>query len=184
LELENLKRSIKEIVKPINHPKILLLNNKFPLPEPMAKKELKNAMSEALKIANEKATSFGAVLIDKNFKVIAAAANSSSTDGMLAHAEMNLLNSASSQLGDLSPYTLVSTCEPCPMCMSAILWHGIEKVYFGASIEDAAKYISQIHIKAKEIVVKSGKKGEVEGGVMREKCLDLFEVFYSGSGSE
>lgn len=148
----------------------------------MLKRDLKSAMAEALKIAHARETPFGAVLIDSDFKVLAAAANSTSTEGLLAHAEMNLLNYAGAQLGDLSPYALVSTCEPCPMCMSAILWHGIEKVYFGASIDDAAKYVSQLDIKAKEVVEKSGKKAVVEGGIMRSKCIEFFEDFYSNTG--
>jgi len=148
---------------------------KLPLPESMPKKDLKNAMAEALKIAHERGTPFGAVLIDANFKVLAVAANSTPTDGLLAHAEMNLLSYAGAQLGNLSPYALVSTCEPCPMCMSAILWHGIEKVYFGASIDDASKYLPQLKISAQEMAAQCGKKTEVRGGVMREECMELFE---------
>lgn len=141
----------------------------------MLEKDLEHAMAEALKIAHERGTPFGAVLIDKNLKIRAAAANSTSTDGLLAHAEMNLLNYAGAQLGDLSSYGLVSTCEPCPMCMSAILWHGIEKVYFGASIEDASKYLPQLEISAKEIAAQCGKKADVQGGIMREECMELFD---------
>lgn len=141
----------------------------------MVKRDLKKAMPEALKIAQEHGTPFGAVLIDKNFKVLAAAANSTSTDGLLAHAEMNLLSIAGAELKDLSPYALVSTCEPCPMCMSAILWYGIEKVYFGASIDDAAKYLSQLKIPAREVVQQSGRKAEVHGGIMHKECIKLFE---------
>jgi guanine deaminase len=88
---------------------------------------------------------------------------------------MNLLSYAGAQLGDLSAYALVSTCEPCPMCMSATLWHGIEKIYFGASIDDASKYVSQLNISSKEIAEKSGRKAEVQGGIMREECIELFE---------
>ena len=150
----------------------------------MHKEDLNQAMNEALKIAHKRETPFGAVLIDINYKVLDAAANSSSSDGPLAHAEMNLLNKAGSQLGDLSKYALVSTCEPCPMCMGAILWHGIEKVYFGASIADASKYISQLKITAKEVAEKSGKNTEVEGGILRNRCIELFKFFYSSSGND
>lgn len=146
----------------------------------MPKKDLKNAMAEALKIAHERGTPFGAVLIDTNFKVLAVAANSTPTDGLLAHAEMNLLNYAGAQMGDLSPNALVSTCEPCPMCMGAILWHGIEKVYFGASIEDASKYMPQLKISAMEVAKQSGKKAAVKGGIMRAECIELFEDYNSG----
>ncbi|MFN2430965.1 MAG: nucleoside deaminase [Cryomorphaceae bacterium] len=141
----------------------------------MAEKKLTEAMGEAIILARESKTAFGAVLIDANFKVLFSAANSTRTYGKLAHAEMNLLHRAGTELGDLSHYALVSTCEPCPMCMGAILWHGIGKVYYGASIEDASKYMPQLKISAREIAEKSGKQTEVVGGILRDKCVALFE---------
>lgn len=138
--------------------------------------KLKQAMGEAIRLARESKTPFGAVLVDLNFNVITGAANSTTTDGPLAHAEINLLRRAWTELRDLRPYALVSTCEPCPMCMSAIVWHGIEKVYFGASIEDAAKYLPQLPISAMEIAEKSGRKIEIQGGLMREDCIEMFDA--------
>lgn len=137
---------------------------------------LRNAMIVALKLAKEKGTPFGAVLLDLDYKIVAMAANSTGIDGPLAHAEINLLRNGWEKIGDLSSYTLVSTCEPCPMCMGAIVWYGIEKVYFGAYIEDAAQYLSQIHVPAEEIANKSKLKIEIHGGLLREECISLFEL--------
>lgn len=137
---------------------------------------LKEAMEEAIRLARESKTPFGAVLIDRNFNVVTGAANSTTIDGPMAHAEINLLHRAWNELRDLRPYALVSTCEPCPMCMGAIIWHGIKKVHFGASIGDAAVYLHQIPISANEIAERSGGKIEIRGGLMREDCIEMFEA--------
>ncbi len=57
-----------------------------------------------------------------------------------AHAEINAIRAACSALGDfnLSGYTIYSSCEPCPMCLSAIYWAHLDAVYYGASHKDAA----------------------------------------------
>ncbi|HKL02700.1 MAG TPA: nucleoside deaminase [Cryomorphaceae bacterium] len=143
----------------------------------MSEKQLTEAMGKALKVARESETPFGAVLVNANFKVVSAAANSTGTDGLLAHAEMNLLSLAGAENSELSGYILVSTCEPCPMCMGAILWHGIEKVYYGASIDDASNYMQQLQVSAKELAEKAGIKAEVQGGILRDECIELFESF-------
>lgn len=57
-----------------------------------------------------------------------------------AHAEILAIRSAASRIRnhDLSECTLYSSCEPCPMCLSAIYWAGIKKVCYTLSREDAA----------------------------------------------
>lgn len=57
-----------------------------------------------------------------------------------AHAEVVAIREAARRLGthDLSGATLYASCEPCPMCLSAIYWARIRRVVFAASGEDAA----------------------------------------------
>ncbi len=57
-----------------------------------------------------------------------------------AHAEMLAIREACNKIGHfhLSNATLYSTCEPCPMCMSATYWAHIDTLYYGASKDDAA----------------------------------------------
>ena len=57
-----------------------------------------------------------------------------------AHAEVNCIRSAAKALQtiSLSGCEMYSTCEPCPMCLSAIHWSKIDRVVFGATIADAA----------------------------------------------
>ena len=94
-----------------------------------------------------------------------------------AHAELRAVRRACRKLGttSLRGYTLYSTCEPCPMCMGSILWAGLDRLVFGATIGDAAKYCGQIHLSAKTMNAKSDLQCEVAGPVERAYCRALFE---------
>ena len=84
---------------------------------------------------------FGAVIV-KNGEVIAQAANSvTSTNDPTAHAEVNAIRQACKKLNtfNLSGCEIYASCEPCPMCLSAIYWAHIDKVYVAATKKDAAE---------------------------------------------
>lgn len=82
---------------------------------------------------------FGAV-VEKDGKIIARGHNTviSSMDPT-AHAEVNAIRNAAKILRthDLSGCTLYTSAEPCPMCLSAIIWANIKNVYFANTKEDA-----------------------------------------------
>ena len=82
---------------------------------------------------------FGAVIVRKG-KIIARAHNEVvSTFDPTAHAEVMAIRKASGKLKtfDLSGCELYTTCEPCPMCLAAILWARIPRVYYGCTRRDA-----------------------------------------------
>ena len=82
---------------------------------------------------------FGAVIV-KDGEIIAVAHNEVlGTNDPTAHAEIVAIRKATAKLErfDLSGCELYSTCEPCPMCLSAIHWAGIKKLYFGADRHDS-----------------------------------------------
>ena len=83
---------------------------------------------------------FGAV-ISQNGIIIAQGHNEVLlTNDPTAHAEMVAIRLAAAALGrfDLSDCELYTSCEPCPMCLSAIYWARIPQVYYGCTKEDAA----------------------------------------------
>jgi tRNA(Arg) A34 adenosine deaminase TadA len=83
---------------------------------------------------------FGAV-ITKNGQVMAEAYNKVVIlKDPTAHAEILAIRQASQKIGshDLSDCTLYTSCEPCPMCLGAIYWAGIKKVFYAANRKDAA----------------------------------------------
>ncbi|MFS0644704.1 nucleoside deaminase [Siminovitchia sp. 179-K 8D1 HS] len=102
-------------------------------------------MQKAVELANhnvdEGGTPFGAVLV-KNGEVIAEGVNELHKKfDVSGHAELLAIRKAQEQLQthDLSGSIMYASGEPCPMCMTAIYYAGIETVYFGGSIEEAKK---------------------------------------------
>ena len=93
-----------------------------------------------------------------------------------SHAEVRTIRKATKRLKVLSlaGYTLYTTCEPCPMCMSAALWAGLDRVVYGATIEDANRHCTQIRIPATEVAGRSDMKCAVDGPILREECYALF----------
>ena len=84
---------------------------------------------------------FGAV-IAKNGEIIATGVNRvTSENDPTAHAEVSAIRSAGERLGtfDLSGCEIYSSCEPCPMCLGAIYWAHLDRLYYGNSKYDAAR---------------------------------------------
>ena len=93
-----------------------------------------------------------------------------------SHAEVRAIRLATRRLKNVSlaGYTLYSTCEPCPMCMSTALWAGLDRVAYGATIEDANRHCNQIRIPATEVASRSDMKCIVDGPILRDECYALF----------
>lgn len=84
---------------------------------------------------------FGAVIV-KNEQIIATAHNTVvASHDATAHAEINAIRKASKVLNthDLSDCVLYTSAEPCPMCLGAIIWANIKKVYYANTRKDSAK---------------------------------------------
>jgi len=130
---------------------------------------------------------FGSV-IARGEEVAAAAHNTVWRDtDPTAHAEVNCIRAASRALGtiDLSGCVLYSTCEPCPMCLSAIHWSKIRRVVYGAEIADAAAAgFSELRMPARELARAGGSHLLVEGGLLAEECRALFQEFLRVSASK
>lgn len=84
---------------------------------------------------------FGAV-IARDGKIVATGVNRVTPDcDPTAHAEVSAIRAACKELGtfDLSGCEIYSSCEPCPMCLGAIYWAHLDKLYFGNNKHDAAE---------------------------------------------
>ncbi len=84
---------------------------------------------------------FGAVIV-KDGTIIAEGVNRvTSTNDPTAHAEVLAIRQACEKLGvfELRRCELYTSCEPCPMCLGAIYWARLARIYFGNAAEDAAK---------------------------------------------
>ena len=99
-----------------------------------------------------------------------------STD-ITAHAEVTAIRVACKSLGQvlLDGCTVATTCEPCPMCMSALHWARVDKVYFGATIQDAAEAgFNELTLPAKDVIRLGGSSIVLVPDLMRHECADLF----------
>ena len=106
-------------------------------------KNLQEAIIEAKKGMNQNAGGpFGAIITDENGNVVAIGHNTVlKSKDPTAHAEINAIREACQKLNtkDLSNCRIYSTCEPCPMCLSAIIWANIKTIYYGSTRKDASK---------------------------------------------
>ena len=91
-------------------------------------------------IKNQEGGPFGAVIVNKEGKIIANGNNKVIKENdPTAHAEIVAIREACKVLNtnDLKDCILYTSCEPCPMCLSAIIWANIKEVYFACTRKDA-----------------------------------------------
>ena len=125
---------------------------------------------------------FGACIV-KDGEVISCEYNMvwQSTD-ITAHAEVQTIREANKKLNtiDLTGCVIYSTCEPCPMCFTAIHWARIDKIFYGARIEDAKSFgFNELTVSNEMMKNHGGSKVEVQADFMREYCIELFEYWAS-----
>ncbi|MBS1519171.1 MAG: nucleoside deaminase [Bacteroidetes bacterium] len=103
-------------------------------------------IKEAVRLSRENMNSgdggpFGAVIV-KDGEIISSGSNKvTSKNDPTAHAEIEAIREACRILGtfNLSGCEIYSSCEPCPMCLSAIYWARLDKIYFANTKKDAAE---------------------------------------------
>ena len=105
----------------------------------------RNFMREAVRLALQNTDMnnggpFGAIIV-KDGRIIATGVNTVTADrDPTAHAEINAIREACRVLGthQLTDCDVYASCEPCPMCLSALYWARPRKLYFGATRKEAA----------------------------------------------
>ena len=133
-------------------------------------------MREAIKDAKNSGHHFGAVIV-RGGKIISKTGKRPVGDARY-HAESQAIIKATNKLKNrsLRGCTLYSTCEPCPMCFYLAWITHVSKIVFGASNKDAIKSgFKEIDITDKELNKRGGNKIKIQGGLLRDECLELFE---------
>lgn len=123
---------------------------------------------------------FGAV-IEKDGKIIGRGHNEViKNNDPTCHGEMMAIHDACKNLGtfDLSGAVLYTTGYPCPMCLGAILWANISKVYYGSNLEDTEK-IGFRDDAFYKLLGDEKRKAEFISELGREDCLRLYEDYLS-----
>ncbi|PNG25471.1 nucleoside deaminase [Methylocella silvestris] len=121
---------------------------------------------------------FGALIV-KDGEAISTGRNLGETnDDPTAHAEMVALRGVIAAYGSarLRDSTLYATGEPCPMCMGAIIWCGVGRLVYAASIEQLAQRIGQIDAPCRDLA-RRARFAEIciEGGLLADEALALFD---------
>jgi tRNA(Arg) A34 adenosine deaminase TadA len=131
-------------------------------------------------------TPFGCAIALNN-KVVAACHNTVwLTTDITAHAEINALREACRRRQQvlLEGAVVATTCEPCPMCMSALHWARVSHVYFGASIADAAAAgFNELPISAATILAQGNSAVKLEGACLAQHCRELFTTWIASGNS-
>lgn len=138
---------------------------------------MKLAIKEAEKgIENQEGGPFGCVIV-KDGKVVGKGHNQVvKNNDPTCHGEMMAIHSACKKLKtfDLSGCELYTTGEPCPMCMGAILWANVSKVYYGCNIVDT----EEIGFRDKVFYeFTPEKRAQMVVELDRESCLKLYAKY-------
>jgi len=124
---------------------------------------------------------FGAAVIRDDGQILSVSSNSVLRDNdPTAHAEVNAIREACRAIGsyDLSGCILYTTAYPCPMCLSAIIWANIKKVYFGCRPQDAENIGFRDDFIYRFIKNKCQDNSVLEMSELdRDECLQLFEEY-------
>jgi len=103
------------------------------------KKFMRKAIALSVENIKKGGGPFGAVIV-RDGKIVATGVNRVSANiDPTAHAEVNVIRKAAKKLGsfDLAGCDIYTSCEPCPMCLGAIYWAHLDKMYYGNSKTDA-----------------------------------------------
>ncbi|MDQ3022132.1 MAG: nucleoside deaminase [Bacteroidota bacterium] len=120
---------------------------------------------------------FGAVIV-KDQKIIAGASNKvTSANDPTAHAEMEAIRLACKNLNNFSleGCIIYTSCEPCPMCLSAIHWARIDKIYHANTREDAAEIDFDDHHIYKEVTKPAHERIIPMIQMMHEEAKKVFD---------
>ncbi len=145
-------------------------------------------MKRALEVAEQGIAAgespFGAVIARDDGTVIIAAHNTvRSEQDATAHAEINAIRGACRKLGtiDLTGHVIATTCEPCPMCATAIHWARLDAVIYGAVIDDARNAgFNELSIPCRVLYREGGSRVRVHAGLMQDECKALFARWTQG----
>ncbi len=120
---------------------------------------------------------FGAVIV-KDGEIIASGVNrvTSNTDPT-AHAEVNAIREAAKKLGtfDLEGCTIYSSCEPCPMCLGAIYWAHIDKLYYANTKQDAKNIEFDDSFIYEELDLPAEKRKIPTTQILRNEAIEAFK---------
>lgn len=143
------------------------------------KKWMRKAIDLSIKNVAQGGGPFGAVIV-KDGEIIAEGTNHvTAYNDPTAHAEVCAIRSACSKIGDfkLKDCTIYTSCEPCPMCLSAIYWAGISRIYYGNTKKDAEQINFGDNFIYDEIAKPNSERAIPTKQIMHTEALEAFKAW-------
>ena len=140
---------------------------------------MKRAIELSVESVNHGGGPFGCVIVKDN-NIIAEGANKvTPTNDPTAHGEIVAIREACKKMNNftLNGCELYSSCEPCPMCLSAIYWARITKIYFANTREDAQKIDFDDSLIYSEFKKNINKRKIPMIQMMRNEALKAFDLW-------
>ena len=143
------------------------------------KKFMAKAIELSINSANTIGGPFGSVIVKDN-KIIAEGSNKVTfLNDPTAHGEVVAIREACKKLKtfDLSGCEIYTSCEPCPMCLSAIYWSRLDKIYYANTREDAKNIDFDDSFIYLEIPKKISDRKIKMTQMLRDDALKAFEIW-------
>ena len=142
-------------------------------------KFMAKAIELSINSANTVGGPFGSVIV-KDDKIIAEGSNKVTySNDPTAHGEIVAIREACKNLNtfDLSGCEIYTSCEPCPMCLSAIYWSRLDKIYYANTREDAKNIDFDDSFIYTEIPKKNDDRKIKMVQMLRDEALKAFEIW-------
>ena len=141
----------------------------------------KKFMREAVRLSVQKMRGnhggpFGAIVVKGN-RIVGRGWNKvTSSNDPTAHAEVSAIRDACKRLKtfDLDGCELYTSCEPCPMCLSAIYWARLKAVYYGNTRKDAARIAFDDDFIYREVALPISQRKIPMKQLLRKEALTAF----------
>jgi len=147
---------------------------------------MRMAIEKAMEGVKNGQTPFGASIVKDGELVVCVHNVVWAATDITAHAEVHAIREACAKLGtvDMSGCVIYSTCEPCPMCFSAIHWAKISRIVYGTRIADAQRLgFSELTISNTTMKQLGNSPVEIIPDFLREESQKLFD-FWNNSAAK
>lgn len=138
----------------------------------------KEYMNLAIELSKKTDYPYGAVIVKDNKIIGRSDVNTTVSKSGFSHAELRAIEDAMDNLGGHlcaeggKGATIYSSCEPCAMCMGAILYTGISRLVYGATLEDSKECVNEILAHSKDVAEAcSNRKIEIIPEFEREEAV-------------
>lgn len=140
---------------------------------------MRKAIQLSLQSIKEGGGPFGAIIVKEGKEIASAHNEVTLKNDPTAHAEITAIRRAAEKLNtfDLSGCEIYSSCEPCPMCLSAIYWSKIGKLYYGNTKTDAKAIGFDDSFIYDQITLPGEQRSISIVKMLRNEALEAFEIW-------